>query len=133
MKSRLGPRILVKPDAESSIGRGCELYGAHFRPEMAVIPHAMAAASQNLYPGKFAVMRMTEGKRPPRKQGVRDLHAELRAEDFTFETFTGLRATEQELRNIAFKAKETLGDDYDVEIHAVGSDAVHIHAELDPQ
>lgn len=130
--SKPGPRIHVKTDAESSIGRGCVLYGAHSRPEIAAMDHAMCAATSKLYP-RFLVIRKTEGWRPQREAGKRDLHTEMRAIDYTVETETGFRATEQELRNIAFKAKETLGDDYDVEVHAVGSDAVHIHAELDPR
>lgn len=82
-------RHIIKTDAESSIGRGCILHGGHFRPEIMAMPRAVDAATAKLFP-QFTTIRWTEGWRPARKdergRRRRDLHAELRALDFTIET-----------------------------------------------
>lgn len=125
-----GLRVVVKTDAESAIGRGCVLYLGHLRPEIILMPREIGRAAQEYYP-QFTWMRLTEGHRDIRQ--TRDLHEELRAIDITLETDGGVRATESQLQAIATKASERLGPDYDLVVHAVGTDAIHIHAELDPQ
>jgi hypothetical protein len=123
-------RIYVKRDAESSIGRGCILRGAHFRPEIARIVWSASIAASEVSPACREVW-LTEGDRPRRDS--RDLHPELRALDLSFRMIHGLRPTQGEYEHIRDRMRELLGPDYDVVCHAVGTDALHIHAELDPQ
>ncbi len=126
-----GPRVITKTDAESSIGRGCVEYGAHYRPEIAAMTHAACEAAKTVAPS-LTVCRKTEGHRAA-MPGRRDLHSELRAIDYTFENAQGERASELVLTAIAIQMGKILGRDYDIVVHAVGSDAVHIHCELDPK
>ena len=126
----LGPRFIVKRDSESSIGRGCILLTAHFRPEIACIPWAIGQAVMQL---GYAIPEIwiTEGFRPWDGDD-RDLHPELRALDFTLVMEDGSRATESQYQNVASLAAETLGRDYQLPTHGEGWN-LHIHAELDPR
>lgn len=119
-----GPRIYVKRDEESSIGRGCVLYGGHFRPEIALIVWASCHTGHQI-----DEIRLTEGWRP---QGEgRDLHPELRALDLVpYRDDERLDEAEQKL--IASKFFQHLGPDYDVQAHDAGT-GWHIHVELDPK
>jgi hypothetical protein len=127
---KLGPRVYVKRDEESSIGRGCILHGAHFRPEIAAMTHSACGAASRV-DHKIATVRLTEGARDIRSS--RDLHEELRAIDYTFEYANGMRIKTVTYHEIAREMQNDLGDDYDVESHAVDSDAIHTHCELDPK
>lgn len=125
-------RIQFKTDKESSIGRGAVLYRSHFTPIMAKLVHGMAAATEEILP-RAKMLRVTEAWRPPQVKGVRDLHSELRAFDFTIEFLPGIRALEEEYRRVAEKCRAIVGDaDYDFLVHGVGSN-LHIHAEHDPK
>lgn len=97
---------------------------------------AACAAARDVDP-LIAFCRKTEGDRPARTgddgHPRRDLHAELRALDFTFEYDNNVRIDPQLYTEIAFNMRMRLGDDYDVLQHAVGTDALHIHCELDPK
>jgi hypothetical protein len=123
-------RVYVKRDEESSVGRGCVLYGAHFRPEISRIVWATCHAASEVS-GAIRELWLTEGWRHIRE--TRDLHAEARALDMTFRMPAGLRPTEGEYRRIRERAAELLGPDYDVVCHASGTDALHLHIELDPK
>ena len=124
-----GPRVYVKRDSESSAGRGCVLYGAHFRPEIAKIVWSACVAAGGVSPAIKEVW-LTEGWRNARSE--RDLHKELRAIDITFRMLHDMRPTQAEYSRIVAKMIELLGPDYDVLCHAVGTDMLHVHAELDP-
>lgn len=125
-------RIEFKTDAESSIGRGAVLYRSHFTPIMARLVHGMATATEEVLP-RAKVLRVTEGWRPPREKGVRDLHSELRAFDFTIEFLPGVRAIIEEYRRVAEKCRAIVGDaDYDFLVHGEGTN-LHVHAEYDPK
>ena len=124
-----GPRIYVKRDEESTIKRGCRLYGAHFRPEIAAIPHAACNVAHHAYP-KFTECWLTEGFRDVREE--RDLHEEQRALDITFRTQGGWRPTREEYDRVADGMRIVLGRDYDIQVHGKG-DNLHIHCELDPK
>ena len=126
---KLGPRVYVKRDEESSIGRGCILHGAHFRPEIAKIVWAACHAVTEVAPA-FDELWLTEGYRDVRSS--RDLHEELRGLDITFRSAEGLRPMEGAYQAIAKHMEALLGPDYDIVCHAVGSDASHGHAEYDP-
>ena len=122
----LGPRIYVKRDEESSVGRGCELYGAHFRPEISKIVWAAA----NSAPGQAEEVWLTEGYRDIRES--RDMHEELRAIDITFRLKHDMLTTLDEYRAVVARMKALLGPDYDIIVHGDGANR-HIHAELDPK
>lgn len=125
-------RIEFKTDAESAIGRGAVLYRSHFSPRMAKLVEGMAMATEELL-SRAKTLRVTEGWRPPRVKGVRDLHSELRAFDFTIEFMPGIRATIDEYRRVAEKCRAIVGDaDYDFLVHGEGSN-LHVHAEFDPK
>jgi len=122
-----GPRVFVKRDEESSVGRGAILYGAHWRPEIAAIVWAACVASKDVSPGIKEVI-LTEGYRDIRD--TRDLHEELRALDITFRLDHQLRPTLGEYARLRDRMKELLGPDYDVLAH--GEDTqLHIHSEYD--
>lgn len=122
----LGPRVYVKRDEESSIGRGCILHGAHFRPEIAKIVWAACRAA----PLHTASITLTEGARDIRD--TRDMHEELRALDLTF-LMPGKRSpTVEEYEHLQSGMKSLLGHDYDVIAHGDGPN-IHIHTELDPK
>ena len=120
-----GPRIIVKRDTESSIGRGAALYLDHFRPHVSVMIWAIARAC----PDSCTELWITEGHRKIRD--TRDLHEECLALDFTFRDGEQ-RLIEVELHEIAREARSTLGDEYDLIAHGSGSN-LHIHAEYDPK
>lgn len=126
---KFGPRVYVKRDDESSIGRGCILYGAHFRPEMAIIVWAACAAARELVPAVDECW-LTEGFRDIRDIDAKmDRHEVLNALDITFRMQPGdFRPTDTDYHRIKVRMRELLGPDYDVLFHAA-----HIHAELDPK
>lgn len=130
------PRIITKTDKESSIGRGCVETGAHYRPEMAAMTHAAVAAAILVDP-RISTVRKTEGWRPAKRTPAglprRDLHNESRAIDYTFEYPDTSRVSDAVYNSIAFEMYKILGSDYDVVPHSVGSDAIHVHCELDPR
>lgn len=119
-----GPRVIVKTDAESPIGRGCVLYGAHFRPEIALIVWAACRTTHHI-----DEIRLTEGWRPSGDK--RDLHPELRALDIVA-TRGGERLSLEEHKMIVMGMRRWLNPDYQFRAHDAGS-GVHIHVELDPQ
>lgn len=120
----MGPRVLVKTDEQSSVGRGGVLYGAHFRPEIALIVWAATRA-----PHQFDEIHITEGFRDIRDG--RDLHEECRALDLVAYRF-GKKLGKAEHELIARSMRAELGPDYDVVVHDAGS-GIHIHTELDPK
>lgn len=125
-------RIIFKTDAESSIGRGAVMYRAHFQPRMAMLIEAMAQSVEDIFPAA-QVLRVTEGWRPQRQRGRRDLHTELRALDFTVEFPSGTRATSGEYARVTEQCRSLVGDaNYDFEVHGEGLN-LHIHAEYDPK
>jgi hypothetical protein len=125
-------RIEFKTDPESAIGRGAVLYRKHFEPHMAILLEGMAAAVEDRLPAA-KTLRVTEGWRPVREPGKRDLHTELRAFDFTIEYIRNIRATLDEYRTVAEHCRAIVGDaDYDFLVHGEDSN-LHIHAEYDPK
>lgn len=127
-----GPRIIFKDDRDSSIGRGCVLYGAHFRPEVICIVKAVVDTVSEAYPG-LAGITFSEGHRHIRD--TRDLHEECRALDFSRHSTHGDGSTvsfsESQLHQLAIGISERLGLDYFVLVHGEGAN-MHIHIELDP-
>ena len=138
-----GPRIIVKDDRDSSIGRGCVLHGGHFRPEISIIFYTAAQTAPN---GVTEVL-FSEGWRPPPEvedPGTRDLHPELRAIDVSLNTIfpdpaTGSLDVDALLRyrrkrgiEWADRIRKQLGPDYHVVVHGDGWNC-HIHIELDPR
>lgn len=119
-----GPRIIVKRDEESSIGRGCILYGAHFREGVSHIPRLICACA----PLKCQIVYLTEGWRDIRDS--RDLHETLCAFDATLEMPMGMRATESEYEQTAQRLRIALGPGYDVIPHGEGM-GLHLHIEWD--
>jgi len=133
----VGPRIVFKDDRDSSIQRGCHLYGGHFRPEISKIFHTVAQTA----PHNIGVVIFSEGHRPPRKLGERDLHTELRAIDVSLNTiFADPMASEEDIlsnrrergKEWADRIRRALGPDYTVVLHGEGYN-LHIHIELDPR
>ena len=125
-------RFIFKRDDESSIGRGAVIRAAHFRPEIAVIFRVVAnTAPLNHLPDNE--VWVTEGDRPQRVPGRRDLHTELRALDFSCMRL--IASTEDERYSISSdwesEIQDQLGPDYDVVLHG-GSTNLHLHIELDP-
>ncbi len=122
-----GPRIIVKADANSSIGRGCILYGAHFRPEMACIPYWVARTA----PEELDEVVLTEGWRDVRDS--RDLHEELRGIDVSLNGLAdgGGESKKSKAESWAARLRERLGSDYQVILHGDGLN-YHMHCELDP-
>ena len=133
-----GPRVIFKDDRDSSVKRGCHLYGGHFRPEMAIIPYVVAKTA----PEQLESVVFTEGFRAIREW--RDLHNELRALDVSL---NGIEPTalmgdldNDELmrhrRRVGIKwadrIRKILGSDYHVVVHGDGFNC-HIHIELDPR
>ena len=115
-----GPRLIFKDDRDSSIGRGCELYGWHFRPDVAPIFQAAAASA----PVGAAIVRFTEGHRPPKRAD--DDHTDFRALDITVEMADGSRAEKALLDVMAWRMKLFLGPDYGYLVHGEGG-SLHIH------
>ena len=120
-----GPRIIFKDDRDSSIGRGCILFAAHFRPEIMLIPRVCAAVA----PKATQIVRVTEGWRDIRD--TRDRHEDLCALDLTLEMPVG-RATKEEYARVVDSMRAFLGPDYDVIAHGEGF-GHHIHCEWDPE
>lgn len=125
-------RATVKTDAQSTIGRGAVLYREHFEPPMARLTAAIIRAAERLLPSSQVML--TEGWRPQREPGRRDLHTELAAIDYTIWLPTlKRRATTAEYRAVAEAARAEVGDaEYDFLVHGVGLNE-HIHAERDPK
>jgi hypothetical protein len=121
----LGPRVFFKRDSESAVGRGADVRGAHFRPEISKIIWAACRAA----PLWTTEVWVTEGYRDVRDS--RDLHEELRALDFTFRYEDGTRPTDDQYRICARAMEKILGPDYDSIAHGNGL-GMHIHSELDP-
>lgn len=122
-----GPRVIVKRDEESSVGRGCHLTGAHFVPEMAKI---VWAACRTAHPVIVAVVMLTEGYRNIRD--ARDMHEECRAFDITTRDQRGAIGTEAMYEVMAANMGDLLGPDYDIIVHGEGNN-LHIHCEYDPR
>jgi len=125
-------RLIIKRDSESSIGRGAVLYSAHYRPEIAAITHATLSTAP------FAELPdnevwITEGYRPQRITGKRDLHTEMRALDFDCTRIIARSHGERYTlaSRWAERIKKKLGPDYQVVLHG-GETALHLHIELDP-
>ncbi len=121
-----GPRIIVKDDRDSTVGRGGVLFAALFRPEIAILPRLVAACA----PMRAEVVRVTEGHRKIRE--TRDRHEDLCALDFTIEMPAGMRAIEPEYEQVADRMRIFLGPDYDIVVHGEGL-GLHIHVEWDPK
>lgn len=120
-----GPRIVIKDDRDSAIGRGCVLYAGHFRPELACIPYWAAHTA----PDGVETVVISEGWRDIRES--RDLHEELRALDLSLNVIPGDFAARMAAgQKWAERLRVKLGPDYDVIVHGQGSN-LHIHAELD--
>lgn len=126
---QLGPRFIVKRDSESSVGRGCDLRTAHFRPEMAAIIWACGQGCMSL-DTRIKEVWITEGARSIRDS--RDLHEELRAFDFTLRREDGTRSSEVVMRRVGAVMGKLLGPDYQIIVHGEGL-SLHIHAEIDPR
>lgn len=121
-----GPRIIFKDDRDSSIQRGAVMYGAHFRPEMALIYYHAAQTA----PTGLKTMVVSEGYRKIRD--TRDLHQELRGIDLSLNTIEGDEAERRSQGTFwATRLQEALGPDYTVIVHGAGRN-LHIHIELDP-
>lgn len=121
-----GPRIIFKDDRDSTIGRGCVLYGAHLRPEVIAI---VIACARTAPPLRDNTMVVSEGHRSIR--GNRDLHKELRAFDISCNQIPNDAKREELARNWARRIEHELSLDYDVIAHGEGSN-FHLHIELDP-
>lgn len=115
-----GPRIIVKDDRDSSIGRGCEQYAWHYRPEMACIPRAAAAS----VPWFCTLVRLTEGYRDIRD--TPDDHEDFNAFDITAEFENGDRISYSEYFEMAVRMKVFLGPDYGYKVHGERL-GLHIH------
>lgn len=130
MQPRL--RIVLKTDVESTIQRGAVLHREHFEPRMARLIEGVAKATEELL-SHAQVLCVTEGWRPQRDPKKRDLHTQLRALDFTIRFIRGIRATEDEYKRVAERARTIVGDaEYDFECHGEGT-GFHIHGEFDPK
>lgn len=124
MTRTLGPRIYIKRDEESSIARGCQMYAAHFRPEIAIIPRIATAVA----PFTCEEVWLTEAHRKIRD--TRDLHEELCAFDITYHLTDDFRPTKVEYGMAVDRMSIFLGPDYDILAHGVG-DNLHIHCEYE--
>lgn len=126
MSKPKGPRIIFKDDRDSSAGRGCVLYGAHFRPEVI----AIVIATIETAPASLETVTFTEGWRDIRDR--RDLHEEARAFDVKLNDIAkGLTACRVKGREWAARIRKRLGPAYDVHVHGKGWN-LHVHIELDP-
>lgn len=124
----LGPRVVFKDDRDSSVGRGCRTYAAHFVPVvMDILRHTVQAFALQK---RVAVVRVTEGWRDIRD--AKDLHEWARAFDFTAEDADGQRLSRAEYEAVATQIRRWLGSDYDVVVHGEGTN-LHIHVEHDPK
>ena len=122
-----GPRILIKADGESAIGRGCVLHGAHFRPEIAAIAYAVAITAEP----DWAEITLTEGWRP-KIRASRDLHGECRAFDVSLNHIDADEAGRYSVGvKWADRIGEALGPAYQAVAHGKGRN-LHIHVEYDP-
>lgn len=115
-----GPRIIVKDDRDSTIGRGCVTYAWHYRPEIAAIPRAAAASA----PMGCALVRLTEGYRNIRDTA--DDHEDFNAFDITAESQGGMRVTRLQYDEMAYRMKLFLGPDYGYKVHGERL-GLHIH------
>jgi hypothetical protein len=122
----LGPRIFVKRDSESSVGRGCVLYAAHFRPEIAMIPRAAAACA----PAGTEEVWLTEGYRNIRDSP--DRHEMLCALDITYRLIGDIACTVEMYVASSWAMSTYLGPNYDIP-HPKHGSAPHIHCEYDPK
>lgn len=122
-----GPRVIVKRDAESSIGRGAVLFGAHFQPKISAIVMNVCNIVRDMDCGDS--VWITEGYRDIRD--TRDLHEELLALDLTISN-KGVKITPALYDEVADRLAMRLGPDYDVVAHGEGPQ-LHIHAEWDPE
>jgi len=120
-----GPRIILKDDRDSSIGRGCVVYQGMLRPEIT----CMVAAAAETAPEGMEEMHVSEGWRDVRSK--RDLHEEQRAWDISARGLPPLDNSEEGLRRWADRIRAKLGPAYTVVVHDTGS-GLHIHIELDP-
>lgn len=128
MSEDKGPRALFKTDEQSSIGRGCVLYAAHFRVEVAYIFYAVLKTA----PEGMDEVLFSEGYRNIRE--TRDLHEELRAVDVSCAELPGCTDYNERANKAnewARRLQLVLGDDYDVVAHG-GANNLHLHVELDP-
>ena len=124
----LGPRVIFKDDRDSSIGRGCQLFAAHFVPVvMELLTRSVQAFAGNK---RVATIRVTEGWRSIRT--ARDLHEHCRALDFTAEDGDGKRISRAEYDQVGVQIRRWLGQNYDVVVHGEGL-GLHIHVEYDPK
>lgn len=124
----LGPRVIFKDDRDSKIGRGCQLFAAHFVPVvMDLLRHGVQAFALD---PTVRTIRVTEGWRAIRTS--KDLHESCRALDFTAEAEGGQRISHAQYDSIAAQMARWLGQNYDVIAHGTGSN-LHIHAEFDPK
>ncbi|MCA9506489.1 MAG: hypothetical protein KC616_25605 [Myxococcales bacterium] len=122
-----GPRICVKRDQESTVGRGCVLHAAHFRPELA----AVVVAAAELAPPEVEQVWLVEGWRDIRD--TPDRHETLDALDIVGTDGKGQRfLTSRQYVAWSQRVSSRLGDRYDVLAHDAGS-GWHIHAEWDPK
>ena len=133
------PRFIFKRDKESSIGRGAEIYTPHFLPEIARMHYLVGVGCQRFNAHEtqldsIATINVTEGHRPQRVEGKRDLHTEYRAFDYTFENTTGNRVKAIDIICAFIKAQRSAADVsmYDLLVHGIGSNE-HLHFELDPK
>ena len=138
------PRLEIKRDEESSIGRGAVIMPAHFTPEMNRIWRAVMKGAKFFNENtdfdtyKIHTVKCTEGWRPARKDENgnprRDLHTEFRALDFTFEYYNGKRIDPASVADKIFiyNLIDPYEDDYDFVAHGEGLNE-HLHAEYDPK
>lgn len=124
MTTTLGPVIIIKRDAESTIDRGCRLYSSHWRPEIALIPRIAGATA---HPKTTAVW-LTEGYRNIRD--TPDKHEELCAFDITWRLTDGALPTKAQYTDSKRMMSIFLGPDYDILVHGEGT-ALHIHCEYE--
>ncbi len=126
-----GPRIIMKDDRDSSIGRGCVIYQGMLRPEII----CMVAAAAETAPSGMEEMHVSEGWRSIRDS--RDLHEELRAWDISARGMPEILyaaiddEVQMQIENWATRIARKLGSAYTVVVHDTGS-GLHIHIELDP-
>lgn len=126
-----GPRIFIKTDQESSVGRGCVEYADHYQPHMSMLKRAAAASA----PLAAVCVRFTEGYRNTRD--TRDRHEDNQAFDITIEmprsrgTATR-RATRAELEETAQRMRLFMGPAWQFVVHGRGAN-MHIHAEYEPK
>lgn len=123
------PRIVIKDDRDSGIGRGCILCVEQLEDQRVVrILTVAARTAPQLIDNE---MLASEGWRDTRDG--RDLHEDFRAFDISLNQINGDRMF-RERAGIAWAARirAKLGDDYDVIVHGSGRN-LHLHIEFDPK